>query len=159
MNKSMTLNNEISKKTDMLKEMESMKNALAAENEENACKKTAQMTEEGQIIMTINSIYIKLSRHVVEPLQISMGSGKDSKEDDKPVPADNFDHQERSERNAKMQLEFIRDKLEALGELTKVVGPIVAKPLKLKLCAGNEKSVDFEIIKKFLVEEKQKKEK
>ena len=39
-NRSMTLNNEISKNSDLLKSIEVEKNQLASENEENASKKT-----------------------------------------------------------------------------------------------------------------------
>ena len=45
---------------------------------------------------------------------MSSGVGKDAKDNDKPSEADNFDKQEASEKMAKLQLEFIRDKLEAL---------------------------------------------
>ena len=67
-NKSMNLNNELSKKNDQLKELEAMKNKLQGENEENASKKTTQMTQEGQIIMTINNIYKMLTTKVVDGL-------------------------------------------------------------------------------------------
>jgi len=132
-NRSMTLNNEISKNSDLLKSIEVEKNQLASENEENASKKTQQTTEEGQIIMTINNIYKTLSARVVESLIISSGSGKDSKEDDKPRPAENFDALDKSEAMAKLQLEFIRDKLDALKDLVKEIAPDVSKPLRLKL--------------------------
>jgi len=132
-NRSMTLNNEISKNSDLLKSIEVEKNQLASENEENASRKTQQTTEEGQIIMTINNIYKTLSARVVESLIISSGSGKDSKEDDKPKPAENFDALDKSESMAKLQLEFIRDKLDALKDLVKEIAPDVSKPLRLKL--------------------------
>jgi len=88
----MSLNNELAKKSDQLKELEASKNQLQSENEENAFKKTMQMTQEGQIIMTINNLYKTLTIRVVENLQMSTGGGKDQKEDDKPSPADNFDN-------------------------------------------------------------------
>ena len=83
--------------------------------------------------MTINNIYKTLSARVVESLIISSGSGKDSKEDDKPKPAENFDALDKSESMAKLQLEFIRDKLDALKDLVKEIAPDVSKPLRLKL--------------------------
>ena len=52
--------------------------------------------------MTINNIYRKLSKRVVESLQISTGGGKDAKEDDKPKEAENFDKLESSEHMAKL---------------------------------------------------------
>jgi len=53
---------------------------------------------------------------------------------------------------ARMQLEYVRDKLEALKELIEHVAPDVSRPLKAKLCKeGNEKNEDYELIKKFLV--------
>ena len=92
-----------------------------------------QTTQEGQIIMTINNIYKTLLRRVVESLQISSGTTKDAKEDDKPQPAENFDAHEKSEHMAKLQLEFIRDKLDALKDLVKEIAPEVSKPLRNKL--------------------------
>jgi len=64
----MSLNNELAKKSDQLKELEASKNQLQSENEENAFKKTMQMTQEGQIIMTINNLYKTLTIRVVENL-------------------------------------------------------------------------------------------
>ena len=53
---------------------------------------------------------------------------------------------------ARLQLEFIRDKLEALKELAECMAPEVSKPLRAKLGRdGNEKSVEYEQIKKFLI--------
>lgn len=80
--------------------------------------------------MTINNIYKKLSKRVVESLQISTGGGKDAKDSDKPREAENFDKLDASEHMAKLQLEFIRDKLDALKELVKECAPFVSKPLR-----------------------------
>ena len=109
----MNLNNEISNKQRILKDLEYEVNHLHAFRDEAASRKTQETTEHGQIIMTIDAIYKKLQKKVVEPLQISSASFKDDDEE-KAREAIDFDHPEASEKLAKVQLAFILDKLVAL---------------------------------------------
>ena len=48
--------------------IEQEKNTLMAETEENALKKTEETTEQGQIIMTINNLYINLEKRCIPTL-------------------------------------------------------------------------------------------
>lgn len=48
--------------------IEQEKNTLMAETEENALKKTEETTEQGQIIMTINNLYINLEERCIPTL-------------------------------------------------------------------------------------------
>lgn len=68
--------------------------------------------------MTINNIFKKLETRVIEDLRLQQTKAADQNGDkDVACEATNFDYQATSEKMALLQLNFIKDKLEALHEL------------------------------------------
>ena len=122
-----------------------------AKTEENQLKKTEETTEQGQIIMTINNIFLNLENKVIPDLRLQAVASKDSNEKDAASEAVNFDDQNKSEKMAMLQLDFIQDKLEALQKLVQDCNPVVAKGLKSILQPNaSEKSEDWEKMKRLL---------
>ena len=80
--------------------------------------------------MTINNIFLNLENKVIPDLRLQAVASKDGNDKDSATEAVNFDDQNKSEKMAMLQLDFIKDKLEALHELVQACRPVVTNGLK-----------------------------